>query len=269
VFNFKQDLTDYMGQQGNTSIGGSTGSQVNPSFAADIQTYKSEGDTSPIVAKTVEYNKVVENTNKKIAEQKQTQQSENKPYDPTGKTVAQVYAETGRQNEVDKLAKQGYDPSKMTFKNEIQHAVAAPDKLKESKDIEIDYANEDLSKKDFTYVKEGTRGGQCAVFAENVAKLPDGRNWVVGDTIQEKKNSLNQYRNAGLGFLPGEENPQAGNAVIINPGTKWGHVAVVNSVNDDGTITLTESNWNWDERVTHSRKMRLDDPSIVGYIRTK
>lgn len=131
MFNFKQDLTDYIGQQGNTAIGGvgsmgaSPGSSVNPSFASDIQTYKSEGDTSPIVAKTVEYNKVVDNTNKKIAEQKaQAQQGENKPYDPTGKTVAQVMAETGRQSELDKMG------STTNLVKDVQYAKYQPAPVK-------------------------------------------------------------------------------------------------------------------------------------------
>ncbi len=99
--------------------------------------------------------------------------------------------------------------------------------------------------------------------------MPNGSPWRVGDTIQEKANSLENYKQHGLAFYRGEDVPKVGNAVVMNPGTKWGHIAVVNSVNPDGTVTLTESNWNWDKKVTHSRKVNMNDPTILGYIRTQ
>jgi glutamate synthase domain-containing protein 3 len=151
-----------------------------------------------------------------------------------------------------------------------QHQWLAPqDKLTPTANIEIDYANTDLSREDLTAVPEGTVGGHCGVYAENVVKLPGGGNWVVGDSIDQKTASIERYRKAGLAFKPGEDAPVPGNTIIQNPGTKWGHVAVINSIDENGVATLTESNWNWDKRVTHTRKIRLDDPSIVGFIRTQ
>ena len=44
------------------------------------------------------------------------------------------------------------------------------------------------------------------------------------------------------------------------------HMAIVESVDDDGTIHLLESNWNWDEQV-HRRTVKPWDKSILGYYR--
>ena len=211
---FKQDLANYQGQQGQKPMGYSPGSQVDFNFSSDLQQYQSL-DSSPIVAKQAEYNQKVENTRKQQVETQEATETQLIP------------------------------------------------------NIEIDYATANLNTKSLTAVKEGTVGGQCGIYAQNVVKLPGGGSWAVGDSIQQKTNSVARYANAGLGFYPDQEVPKSGNTVIINPGTEYGHVAVVNSINPDGTITLTESNWNWDGRVTHKRRIRLDDPSIVGYIRTQ
>jgi hypothetical protein len=204
LFNFKQDLQDYVGQQPKEKkIGESPGSQI--SFQDDLQQYR-QLDTSPIKAKELEYE---------------------------------------------------------------QHVKNAPEVLVEIPGVEIDYSGVDLSRGDIRSVPEGTVGGQCGVFAQSVTKLPDGSNWRVGDTIQEKTNSVAKYRNLGLAFYPGENLPKPGNTVILNTGSKWGHVAVINSINPDGTMTLTESNLNWDGRVTHTRTVPINNNSIVGFIRTQ
>ena len=44
------------------------------------------------------------------------------------------------------------------------------------------------------------------------------------------------------------------------------HMAIVESVDDDGTIHLLESNWNWDEQV-HRRTIKPWDKSILWYYR--
>ena len=230
---FKQDLANYQGQQGQKPIGYSPGSQVDFSFASDLQQYNSEvGPATASLESTMNQQSAIKGAiNTKEMENQKAEMEYQKMY---------------------------YD-----------HIQNAPKQQELTPNIEIDYAKANLNKKSLLAVPEGTVGGQCGVYAQNVVKLPDGGNWRVGDSIQQKANSVARYANAGLGFYPGEEVPKSGNTVIINPGTEYGHVAVVNSVNRDGTVTLTESNWNWDGKVTHSRKIRLDDPSIVGYIRTK
>ena len=231
--NFKQDLTNYQGQQVQKPIGYSSGSQIDVSFMSDLQNYQqSTGPAQASLESTV------------------NQQSA-------------IKSAVGAKDEVDQKAEIEYQ--KMYY----DHTKNAPEELSQTPNIEIDYAKTNLNTKPITAVPEGTVGGQCGVYAENIVKLPGGGNWAVGDKIEQKINSVARYANAGLGFYPDQEIPKPGNTVIIDPGTKWGHVAVVNSVNNDGTITLTESNWNWDGKVTHSRKIKLNDPSIIGYIRTQ
>ena len=233
AFDFKQDLAEFRGQEMATPE--VIGSQVDvPSFNDDLLAYKNE--KSPITAMLGAKQPVVDKISQK-------------------------------QQELENMVASLPDPRDQ----EAVHVSNAPktETLTPTANIEIDYANRDLSREDIKAVPPGTVGGHCGVYAQNVVKLPGGGNWVVGDTIQQKTQSVDRYRNAGLAFKPGEDAPQAGNTVIINPGTKWGHVAVINEINEDGTATLTESNWNWDKRVTHDRKVRLDDPSIVGFIRTQ
>jgi surface antigen len=232
LYNFKSDLQAYQGQQ-NQGVGESSGSQVDTQFMQDLQNYR-QLDSSPLKAEQAEYNQKVENTRKQEAEENKIRQ-------------AQMESE---------------------FANMSQTS-GAPSEMGLTPNIEIDYAGRDLSREDIKAVKEGTVGGQCGVYAQNVVKLPGGKNWNVGDSIQQKAASVNRYRENGLGFYPGEDLPKPGNTVILNPGHKYGHVAVINSINPDGTMTLTESNLNWDGRVTHSRTIPMNNKSIVGYIRTQ
>lgn len=252
-FNFKQDLQEYMGQeQPQTSVGssatdiGQSGISMGESsvpkinFADDIKQYESVENAPATEALQIE-------TIKRNDEIIKAQEEENRRN--------QLAIEAGKVDPTDQVA---------------QHQYLAPkDVLTPTSNIEIDYANTDLTKEPLTFVKDGTVGGHCGVFAENLVKLPNGGNWIVGDTIQEKQASVERYRQAGLAFKPGELAPQVGNTIIQNVGTKWGHVAVINDIDENGVATLTESNWNWDKRVTNTRKIRIDDPSIVGFIRTK
>jgi surface antigen len=118
-------------------------------------------------------------------------------------------------------------------------------------------------------IQQGASGGQCGVFAQQITKLPSGASWRVGDSIYDKKQAVKQYAQKGAAFYPGEEIPQPGNSIIFDEGTKWGHVAVVNEVLPDGRLRLTESNWGFDGKVTHDRVINMNDPKIVGFLRTK
>jgi len=103
-------------------------------------------------------------------------------------------------------------------------------------------------------------GGQCGAFIHSIVEdYPYGLNG-----INEKESIINVARG---------ETPQVGDVVIqrFGKGNKYGHVAVVNSVDPrTGQITLTESNY-YDktkpETVTHTRKLALTDGSISGYFR--
>lgn len=108
-----------------------------------------------------------------------------------------------------------------------------------------------------TLKPENAYGGQCGAFVHQiVADYPYGLNG-----INEKEAIIN---------VPRTQTPQVGDVMIQRIGGKYGHVAVVAKVNPDGTVTLTESNY-YDktkpERVTNTRKVALDDPSVSGYFR--
>ena len=121
----------------------------------------------------------------------------------------------------------------------------------------------------FKKTKADNLRGECAWFAQQHTRMPDGKRWTVGDTIGQKVNSLKRFRQKGQGFLRGESSPQVGNSIIFNTGNKWGHVATIRGVRPDGKLLLTESNYNNDLRVRHDRVVDPNDPKIVGYLRTK
>jgi hypothetical protein len=232
-FDFKRDLQEYQGQETEPGVLAPEGSQIKtPSFQEDLSAYQmDEGPTE-------------------------------------GKADAARSAlntQSAVRAEMDSLIASLPDPTDAY----ATHVANSPDELLPTSNIEIDYANRDLAREDLQSIPTGTVGGQCGVYAENVVKLEGGGNWIVGDTIQQKANSVERYRKGGLAFKPGEDTPKPGQTIIQNPGTKWGHVAVINDIDEDGYATLTESNWNNDRRVTHNRRIKLDDPSIVGFIRTE
>ena len=95
---------------------------------------------------------------------------------------------------------------------------------------------------------DGSQGGECGAFVNQYLG-----NKVFGDTIQQKESMINSYT------------PTSG-AVAVIPTTGAtageGHVAIVESVNPDGTLNVVESNWNLDGKVDH----RTISPSAVaGY----
>lgn len=114
----------------------------------------------------------------------------------------------------------------------------------------------------------GGLGGQCAWFAEQITSLPDGSNWTIGSTVQEKQNQLAGHIKNGNGFYKGQATPEVGQSVIFGGG-KYGHAAVVSEVLPNGKLRLTEANYNNDLSVRHDRIVDANDPSIMGYLKTK
>lgn len=103
--------------------------------------------------------------------------------------------------------------------------------------------------------QDGQWGGQCGEFIHNiVADYPYGLNG-----INQKESIIN---------VPKGSVPQVGDVVIQRVAGSTGHVAVVNSVDPKtGKITLTESNWNNNEKVSNNRTMSVNSPTISGYYR--
>lgn len=103
--------------------------------------------------------------------------------------------------------------------------------------------------------QDGQWGGQCGEFIHNiVADYPYGLNG-----INQKESIIN---------VPKGSVPQVGDVVIQRVAGSTGHVAVVNHVDPKtGKITLTESNWNNNEKVSNNRTMSVSSPTISGYYR--
>lgn len=103
--------------------------------------------------------------------------------------------------------------------------------------------------------QDGQWGGQCGEFIHNIVpNYPYGLNG-----INQKEAIIN---------VPKGSVPQVGDVVIQRVAGSTGHVAVVNSVDPmTGKITLTESNWNNDEKVKNTRQMSINSPTISGYFR--
>lgn len=110
---------------------------------------------------------------------------------------------------------------------------------------------------------DGSIGGQCGEFTKNLTTLPtpNGR---VGNEWAEKKAFVDTYGISGTAVRAGDVQP--GDVLYFDLGTRWGHVATVIGNNEDGTVTVKESNWNNDEKVG-TRVVSLGDPKLYGSIR--
>lgn len=104
----------------------------------------------------------------------------------------------------------------------------------------------------------GWYGGQCGIFAHRLMQFPP-----IGDSLQEKIDAVTQF---GVldGALP--DGPEVGDVIITRENKIYGHVCFVNGKNGN-TLTLTESNYHLDLKITHTRKMDAHDPMIVGVFR--
>ncbi len=94
-------------------------------------------------------------------------------------------------------------------------------------------------------VQEGAYAGECGHFVNQYI----GSN-IFGDSIGQKESQTNS------------NTPVVGSAAVIDTGDAYGHVAVVEKINNDGTINVVESNWNNDGRIT---RRTIDPGSVYGY----
>lgn len=108
-----------------------------------------------------------------------------------------------------------------------------------------------------TCFEDGSNGGQCGDFMHKIFDL----GYSMGDSLQSKVQKLNNVPN---GYMP-----QVGDMVITNEHPTYGHVAVINAIDKDGNMTLTESNYYQKsmgpEKVSNSRKLNVNSNSIMGY----
>lgn len=94
--------------------------------------------------------------------------------------------------------------------------------------------------------------GWCTYYAASRRNVPwfgNAGTWLVG---AQK-----------FGFATGSQ-PQVG-AIIVTAESRWGHVGIVESVNGDGTITISEMNYAGFARIS-SRTISASYGAIKGYI---
>lgn len=103
---------------------------------------------------------------------------------------------------------------------------------------------------------EGSYGGQCGRFVNELTGLG------VGDTIESKIAKTDPS-------IGTPQNPvRVGDAIVTTEGGWTGHIAIVSDirrVNGKEVYRLMESNYNRDEKITHSRTLTAGDPRIAGF----
>ncbi len=112
---------------------------------------------------------------------------------------------------------------------------------------------------------EGSIQGECGVFCHRLVNFP-----LVGNTLQSKIAAVHKFGIPATQLL-GQF--QAGDIIITSESRIYGHVAFVNELVYEANtanllyLQLTESNFNLDKKVHHTRLMPPNSPFIVGVIR--
>lgn len=97
----------------------------------------------------------------------------------------------------------------------------------------------------------GVIGGQCGDYVHKIVdNVP-----ALGDLYEEKLSKANVSTG----------NWQVGDVLIQKTRMPYGHVSVVTGINGN-QVTITESNWNMDEKVG-TRTLTMGDPSVTGVYR--
>ena len=163
----------------------------------------------------------------------------------SGQITTQSLVERGvRQDLVDQLTAMGKSPQEIAQIAGVSFSNASNSALNSSKTEAVRSVK-----------PNGAWGGQCGEFVHNFVKdYPYGLNG-----INQKESIIN---------IPKTQLPQVGDVLIQRVAGSTGHVAIVNHVDPKtGKITLTESNWNNNERVSNNRTMSVNSPTISGYYR--
>jgi len=116
-------------------------------------------------------------------------------------------------------------------------------------------------------IPEGKKGGQCGTFVRQLTGLADPKTGRIPNSVEGKV----ALCDPALKRDPSRIQP--GMTFVMSTNKPWGHIGIINAVdrlpNGRVQLTLTESNWKEDERVSHTRKMYLDDPRLLGFADTR
>lgn len=107
------------------------------------------------------------------------------------------------------------------------------------------------------YFPEGSKGGECAVFAERLEQFG-----IVGDTLGQKEAYVRAH---GILRPALNGNYQIGDIVITNESSNFGHVFIINDIVGN-ELQATESNYHLDGKVTHGRIVPVST-RIYGVLR--
>lgn len=110
-----------------------------------------------------------------------------------------------------------------------------------------------------TIYPQGKTGGQCVTFLHKIAQFPS-----IGDGKLEKFKSVDKF---GIPAAKWRTQAQVGDIVITGENKTYGHGYMINKLLPGGKAQVTESNWKNDEKVTHTRIVDLNSPTIYGAIR--
>lgn len=102
----------------------------------------------------------------------------------------------------------------------------------------------------FNYVGNTYQRGQCTYFVANKRKVP-------GDW----GNANTWFRRAKAQHWPVGDAPEVG-AIGVDEGGRWGHVVYVEAMNPDGTITISEQNYDYNGSI----RTAVANPANYKYI---
>lgn len=115
-------------------------------------------------------------------------------------------------------------------------------------------------------IPDGTKGGQCGTFVRMMTGLVDPKTGLIPNELAGKVALTDPA------LLRDPSRLQIGDTFVQSTNQPWGHIGLINAIdklpNGRIQLTLTESNYKLDERVTNTRKMFVDDPSIKGFAST-
>lgn len=105
--------------------------------------------------------------------------------------------------------------------------------------------------------KQGSYGGQCYTFLHRLVEFPP-----VGNSLAAKKQALKRF-GIPIGQL---DSIKVGDIVLTNESFYFGHGALVNYI-DGNNLQLTESNFNLNLKVSHTRLLPVYSKAILGVFR--
>lgn len=117
-------------------------------------------------------------------------------------------------------------------------------------DISIPINSDDINQYD---------GGQCGTFIGDLLAYPLGSRYSFKNEYEGKIKDIEKLGGTAEVNDLKEHTYKTGDIIVINTGTEYGHIAMVDYVYDDGSFSVLESNYNLNERITNNRRITNTD----------